>query len=135
METRSEFSQGKRPGRPLSRPQIEAKQISSYESGARRRCIYSQARGCRWTSPRARQPGCMTRSGSPWSRRWAPRRWKWFEASLLEAILPNRWPAITVVHLFFKFNPCLPTYRNGLLNCQLFILGSYFFKLRCCLLD
>jgi hypothetical protein len=27
------------------------------------------AKECRWTSPRARRPGCLTRSGSPWSRR------------------------------------------------------------------
>jgi hypothetical protein len=41
----------------------------------------AQARGCRWTSPRVRRPGCPTRSGSPWSRKWVSRSWKRFEAS------------------------------------------------------
>ena len=45
--------------------------IKLRERGTLRRCMYSQARGCRWISPRAHRPGCQIRSGSLSSRRLA----------------------------------------------------------------
>jgi len=53
-----------------------ATRTSNFASGARRRCTYSQARGCRWTSPRARRRGCLTRYGSQWSRRWESKSYR-----------------------------------------------------------
>jgi len=71
MEMKSEFSRGNHPARqPLKLP-IVAIRISNCARGEPKKCIYSLASECKWTSPRAHPTGCPIRSGSPRSRKWA----------------------------------------------------------------
>ena len=59
---------------------------AALKAGNRATLTSSYGSGCRWISPKAHRLGCLTRSGSPWSRRWARRSWKSFEALLVIAM-------------------------------------------------
>ena len=62
---------GKLPRQAALKLPIVAIRISNCARGEPKKCIYSLASECKWTSPRAHPTGCPIRSGSPRSRKWA----------------------------------------------------------------